>query len=112
MRRLAAALFVLVLAATTAAAQEPQGWAYKNIVSATTTTLKSKPGYLHSICINTPSVSATVTVYDNTAASGTKIGTLTSFASLPGCFTYDVSFWLGLMIVTSSASTDVTVSFR
>jgi len=45
-----------------------------------------------------------------TAASGANIGTITSYASTPGCFTYDVAFWTGLTIVT--ATPDVTVSFR
>jgi hypothetical protein len=40
------------------------------------------------------------TIYDSTAASGTKIGTITSFASTVGCLIYDVAFWTGLTVVT------------
>ena len=54
----------------------------------------------------------TVTIYDNSAASGTKIGTITSYASVPGCFIYDVAFWTGLTIVTATAAPDITVSWR
>jgi hypothetical protein len=78
----------------------------------TTTKVKSGPGYLHAVCINTPAAGGTITMYDNTAASGTKIGTLTSFANLPGCTAYDAPFWTGLTIVTASAAVDITVSFR
>jgi hypothetical protein len=95
MRRLAAALFALALAATAAAAQEPQGWAYKNLTATGTVTLKTTRGYLHSVCINTPAATGTITIYDNTAASGTKIGTITSFASTVGCQIFDVAFWSG-----------------
>jgi hypothetical protein len=112
-RRLAAALFVLALAASPAATQEPGAtFEYKNITTDTTTTLKTTRGYLHTVCVNTPAATGTITIYDNTAASGTKIGVITSFASLPGCFTYDVAFWTGLTVVTATAAPDVTVSFR
>ncbi|MGC2135444.1 MAG: hypothetical protein WA661_19530 [Xanthobacteraceae bacterium] len=93
-----------------AAAQE--SYSYRNIATDTTTTIKSAPGYLHTVCVNTPAATGTITIYDNTAASGTKIGTITSYASLPQCFTYDVAFWIGLTIVTATAAPDITVSFR
>jgi hypothetical protein len=95
-----------------AAAQQPLVYAYQNITTGTTMTLKSVPGYLHTVFVNTPAATGTITIYDNTAASGTKIGTITSYASTPGCFTYDVAFWTGLTVVTATATADVTVSFR
>jgi hypothetical protein len=64
-----------------AAAQQPQVFAYANITTDATTTLKSVPGYLHTVCINTPAATGTITIYDNTAASGTKIGTITKNAT-------------------------------
>jgi hypothetical protein len=51
-------------------------------------------------------------MYDSTAGSGTKIGTITSYASVPICYHYDVAFWNGLTIVTATAAPDITVSFR
>ena len=54
--------------------------------------IESTPGVLHTICINTPAATGTITIYDNTAATGTKIGSITSYASLPNRFTYDVAF--------------------
>ncbi len=112
MRQALAIILGLLLAVCPAAAQQPLVYAYANITTDTTTTLKSVSGFLHTICINTPAATGTVTIYDNTAGSGTKIGTITSFASVGGCFTYDVQFWTGLTIVTATATPDITVSFR
>jgi len=112
MRRLFA-FFLFLALCTPALAQEVQ-WQYANITLAapTTTVLKSSRGYLHTICINTAANTGTITVYDNTAASGTKIATITSVTAVEGCFIYDVAFWTGLTIVTATAAPDVTVSFR
>jgi hypothetical protein len=100
----------LLLSAASAAAQDL--YSYQNITTDTTTTIMSRPGHLHTVCINTPAATGTITIYDNTAASGAKIGTITSYASTPGCFTYDVAFWTGLTVVTATAAPDITVSFR
>src|ERR1700760_1954851 len=100
--RLLALVLALVLAVCPASAQQAI-FQYQNITADATTTVKSGKGYLHTICINTPAATGTVTIFDNTAGSGTKIGTITSFASVGGCFTYDVAFWTGLTIVTVTA---------
>lgn len=84
---------------------------YANITTDATTTVKSGSGILHTICINTPAATETVTIYDNTAGSGTKIGSMTSFASVQGCNTYDVAFSTGLTIVTATAAGDITVAY-
>jgi hypothetical protein len=110
MRHILALCFALC--AVPAAAQQPLVYSYQNITTDTTTTLKSIPGYLHTVCVNTPAATGTITIYDNTVGSGTKIGTITSYASTPRCFTYDVAFWNGLTIVTAVAAQDITVSFR
>lgn len=88
---------------------------YRNISTATTTTVKNAKGYLRSIVLNKPVASATITIYDNTAASGTKIGTITLPATLlsdaPSTCYYDCEFGVGLTIVTDQA-TDITVVYR
>ena len=85
---------------------------YKNITGTSTTTVKSSGGYLHSITLNAPTATEVITIFDNTAGSGTKIGTITIPASpMPVTLTYDVAFWTGLTIVTATASSDITVSF-
>lgn len=111
MHRSLALILALLLGICPVAAQQQQ-FAYKNITADATTVLKASAGYLHTVCVNTPAATGTITIYDNTAGSGTKIGTITSFASVGGCFTYDVAFWTGLTIVTATAAPDITVSFR
>lgn len=99
---------------------DPQGrncvgfyYAYANITTDTTTTLKSGAGVLHAITINNPAATETVTIYDNTSATGTKIGTITVPASpVPVTLTYDVAFATGLTIVTATAASDITVSYK
>ena len=95
----------------------PVGWNYTPITAAapTTTTVKSSRGVLHSIVINTPVASSVITIYDNTAASGTKIGTITLPATLltegPYSALYDVVFTTGLTITTATGASDITVSW-
>jgi hypothetical protein len=87
---------------------------YTNITTATTTTVKSGSGYLNALIVNKGVTSATITLYDNTAGSGTLIGTITFGGSLlsdpPNEVPYNINFITGLTIVTSGA-TDLTVSW-
>jgi hypothetical protein len=108
----ALAIVALFLCAAPARAQQPEVYSYRNITTDTTTVVKSGPGYMHSICLNSPAATATIVVYDSTAGSGQKIATITSFASVVGCLIYDTAFWQGLTIVTATAAPDITVSFR
>lgn len=91
----------------------PAGNSVSNITTSTTTVVKSGAGVLHGININTKgTVASTVTVYDNTAGSGTKLATLDSL-NLAGWNQYDVAFATGLTIVTTGTSApDITVSYR
>ena len=84
---------------------------YTNITGQATTTIKSGSGVLHTICVNTAAATETITIYDNTAGSGTKIGTATVYASTNPCLTYDIYFATGLTIVTDTASSDLTISY-
>ena len=77
-----------------------------NIASATTTVVKSGNGILRRITVNT-TAAGTITIYDNTAASGTKIGILKS-SIVEGTYEYGCRFGTGLTIVTGAAS-DITV---
>lgn len=108
-----AALWTLPIEAQTFGSPQLVITAYKytNITGDATTLVKSGPGIMHGICINTPTATETSTVYDSITASGTKIATLTSFTGLPGCYIYDVAFTNGLTIVTAVASGDITVSY-
>lgn len=88
---------------------------FTNITTGTTTTLKSGRGRLSRIVVNKAVAAATITVYDSTTGSGTKIGTITFGAALlsdpPIQSNYGndgLLFQTGLTIVTSGA-TDLTV---
>ena len=74
---------------------------YKTISTATTTICKYGPGSLRSIVVNNPTNNA-ITVYDNTAGSGTAIATINPGASAtPFDLKYDCPFQIGLTIVTA-----------
>lgn len=85
-------------------------FSYKNISTTTTTVVKSGAGILHAITINTTAAAA-ITVYDNTAGSGTAIATIAASPVIGSTFLYDVSFSTGLTIVTAGNS-NITVSYR
>lgn len=92
------------------------GNSYNNIVGTTAgVVVKSGAGMLHSLTINKPVASAVITLFDNTAASGPKIGTITLPATLTSdtdFMLYDVAFSTGLTISVATGSTDLTVSYR
>lgn len=88
---------------------------YTNITTQTTTVVKSGRGTLKRVVINTPLANGVITLYDNTAGSGTKIGTITLPASLtssgPLVADYDLLFLTGLTVVTGTANMNVTVVY-
>lgn len=90
-------------------------WSFLNIAGAATTTVKSGAGIFHALVFNKNVASGVITIYDNTAASGTKIGTITNPAvllqSLNPPSIYDAAFTTGLTIVTSAAD-DITVMYK
>ena len=85
-----------------------------NMIGAATTTHITGSGTLGQITINQPIANGTITIYDNTAASGTVIGKITLPAVLleqgPHTATYDAEFSLGLTVVTVGAAMDITIS--
>lgn len=92
-----------------------QRFLYKNIIAAapTTTVVKASAGFLHCITWNKPVTTGVVTIYDNTAGSGTKIATITTGGNVRRItLFYDVVFATGFTIVTSAAAQDITVSYR
>lgn len=98
--------YVQLRAATTG------GYSFSNISTNTTTTVKSGAGTLHSIVINTLGTADTITVYDNTAGSGTKIATINAALS-QSTLIYDVAFATGLTLVTAGTTApDITVTYK
>jgi hypothetical protein len=82
---------------------------FTNITTDATTTVVSGPSVLGAICINTTASTETITIYNNTAASGTKVGTITLGTSSGGCYSYNAYLATGLTIVTAVAAGDITV---
>lgn len=87
--------------------------AYKNITAAATTVVKAGAGQLFCINLQNMAAASVMTVYDNTAGSGTVIATYTQGAAAlvsPVSLFYDLKFSTGLTIVTTGTN-DITVSF-
>lgn len=88
---------------------------FRNISTATTTTVKSGKGRLFKIQVNTAILSGVITIYDNTGASGTVIATVTNPATLlANQFQLDyagLEFNTGLTIVTTLVQ-NITVIYE
>src|SRR5258706_5392909 len=85
-----------------------------HIAGAATTVVKSGAGVLRKIIINKAVSLGVITVYDNTAASGTVLAIITNPLALLASVVpidYDVKFSTGLTIVTSAAD-DLTVVYN
>ena len=79
------------------------------ISTATTTVVKTGAGLLHTIVVQ-GGTTGTIIGYDNTAASGTILFSFDTTVAL-ATYTFDVSFAVGLTVVTSAA-TKLTISAR
>lgn len=87
---------------------------YLNVAAGTVTTpIKSGAGTFASVTINTKgAASNTLTFYDNTAGSGTKIATIDT-TSAQVTLNFNVAFAIGLTAVSATGTgADYTVSFR
>lgn len=81
------------------------------INTSTTTVVKSAPGILVSVVVNTKgTVASTITIYDNTAASGTIVSVIDSLNNV-GTFTFNCLMSTGITVVTTGAP-DITVIYR
>ena len=95
-----------------------QRWSAANITLAapTTTLIKTGVGLLHAVIINKPLANGVIAIYDGVDATGTLLATITKPATLlsdqVNTILYDISFSIGLCIVTSGAAQDVTVAYR
>jgi hypothetical protein len=85
---------------------------YSHLNGNGTATLRSGAGWLHTITINIKGAAGnTVTVYDNTNASGTIIAVIDPTQNLV-TLEFDAAFQTGLTIVLASGTAaDITVSY-
>lgn len=97
-------------------AKVEQRFSYSLVTS--DTAIKSAPGFLHTLtfsCNDAAPTAGTIDVYDNTAASGTKIfsWTCTTTAFAPCSVLIDAVFATGLYVdFTTTTDVNVTVSYR
>lgn len=97
---------------SSAPAQTYRADSYLNITTKTTTVVKAAAGTLAKVVINKSGSSDTLTIYDNTAGSGTIIATITS-PTVGMNFQYDVACGTGITIVTGGTTAgDYTVAYR
>ena len=91
-------------------------FSYANVTA--DTAVKQGAGFLHTVTImptDTAATAGTIILYDNTAESGTLLGTIyvNAAAFVPVTLTFDVSFATGLYIgFTTTNDVNVTVSYR
>lgn len=79
------------------------------IATATTTVVKTGAGHLARIVVGETAAGA-ITIYDNTAASGTILGVLKA-SIVEDTYEFNIAFATGLTIVTAGAS-KITVVWR
>lgn len=79
-----------------------------------TTVIKSGQGVLHAVTINTAGASSnTLTLYDNTEASGTVLAVINTQSTNRSDFTYKVRFGTGLTaVLATGTAADVTISYK
>lgn len=78
---------------------------YKNVLTATTTTIKGSE--LYKLQFNAASASP-VTIYDSATASGTLIGTIPT-AAAAASYVYEAALTTGSVTIVTGATTDVTI---
>lgn len=96
----------------TAALAASTGYCFNNITTNTTTIVKSGPGTLNSVNINTKGSGTVAILYDSVTASGTKIATIDTSVNGPSAL-YNLAFTIGLTVVTTGKSpADLTLTYK
>jgi len=90
---------------------ENAGYLNITLAAPTTTVVKGGNGFLDKIQINKGAATGTIIIYDNTAASGTIIATITCGDAIRKTLHFGVKFVTGLTIVTAVAAMDITVVY-
>ena len=92
------------------------GYNYTHITTDTTTLVKTGPGILHSIIINTHGASATVEFDDALTHTSPVMGIITCPSTITGAIPialeYDVLFSTGLSVTTGTATLDATIVWK
>ena len=87
-----------------------QQFDYKHLAAAATTVIKTLGGRLHSVVIGTKAaVASTLTLYDNTAASGPIIAVIDLQNPVSGSLQFNATLVNGLTAVISAGTPNVTI---
>lgn len=92
------------------AGQPSTGSKYFHISAVNTGTIKSAPGSLFSVVINTKIASGVLTLYDNVNPTGTVIAVVDCSGGTNG-LRYDLDFATGLSYALAGGNADITISF-
>lgn len=83
---------------------------YYHINTLESVEVKGSPGTLHKVVVNNPGSAFVITLYDNTAASGSEIAVISPTAV--GTIEYEANFATGLYVVTSGTTAgDITLVY-
>ena len=90
----------------------PQNWRHANTNA--TVVAKTGAGILRRIVVNTKGgITNTLTIYDNTTATGAVIGVVDTGNAAGGAFDYELDFTTGLTVVLAGGTAaDITIIFE
>lgn len=90
------------------------GYNYTRVTTAATTLVKTGPGVLHAIVVNTPTATATIEADDALTHTSPVIGAMAAFAAsiAPFGLIYDAAFSTGLSVTVGVATVDATIIWR
>lgn len=90
------------------------GYNYTRVTTAATTLVKTGPGILHAVIVNTPTATATIELDDALTNTTPIIGKMLmpTTASNPFTVVYDVAFSTGLSVTVAVATVDATIVWK
>ncbi len=89
------------------------GYNYTRVTTAATTLVKTGPGVLHAVVVNTPTSTGTIELDDALTNTTPIIGKMLFAAAIPP-FTvvYDIAFSTGLSVTVAVATVDATIVWK
>lgn len=90
------------------------GYNYTRVTTAATTLVKTGPGILHAVIVNTPTATGTIELDDALTNTTPIIGKMLMPATAANPFTvvYDVAFSTGLSVTVAVATVDATIVWK
>jgi hypothetical protein len=89
------------------------GYNYTRVTTAATTLVKTGPGVLHAVVVNTPTSTGTIELDDALTNTTPIIGKMLFAAAIaPFTVVYDVAFSTGLSVTVAVATVDATIVWK